>query len=268
MRLVRVAVLAVVLLAACSAPSEVDGGVDASHRLDAGADAGGPRDAGVDGGAIVDAAMDAALDAGAFDAGVDAAVTSDGGALDGAALDGAMLDAAMLDGGAIVGVLDGSVCGAEVLEVPPVPSPHVTTCSDVTYGSNPPTSGPHYPIWAAYTTYTTPVPWGYLVHDMEHGGVVIAYDCPSGCDADVAALQAFLDARPADPMCADPVHARIVLVPEPGLGVRFAAAAWGWALRSDCLDLAAIGAFIDAHYAHAPENECANGIADPSCPAP
>jgi hypothetical protein len=98
------------------------------------------------------------------------------------------------------------------------------------------------------------------VHDLEHGAVVIAYNCPSGCAAELAPLQAWLDARPADPMCAAPVNARIVVTPDPLLDVPFAAAAWGWTWKSPCLDLASLGAFIDAHYAQAPENLCNDGV--------
>jgi hypothetical protein len=130
----------------------------------------------------------------------------------------------------------------------------------VTYSTNPPTSGPHYPIWAAYKTYTTPVDRGFYVHDLEHGGVVIAYNCPSGCDADLALLADFLSARPADPACTPPVKFRVVVTPDPLLDVRFAAAAWGAALKSSCFDLPALAAFLDAHYAMAPENTCYDGL--------
>ncbi len=236
--------LSIVLVACGGATAPADAG------RDAGLDAAVPADASThDASRPLDAAADAASDARVTDADLDAQLG-----------DGATLDAS--DGGA----RDASACATELLDIAPVASPHVALCSEITYDSNPPTSGPHYPAWAAYTTYTAPVPWGYLVHDLEHGGVVIAYDCPSGCDADLAALAAFLDARPADPICTPPLRARVVVVPDPGLGVRFAAAAWGHALRSQCFDLDALAAFFDAHYAQAPENECADGVADPSCP--
>jgi hypothetical protein len=137
---------------------------------------------------------------------------------------------------------------------------HVLTCSPVTYPSNPPTSGPHYPIWTAYKAYTTPVPRGFYAHNLEHGAVVIGYNCPTGCDAEIAALLAFLDARPADPLCIPPLEGRYVITPDPLLDTRFAAAAWGALMKSDCLDLAALATFLDEHYAMAPENFCGDGI--------
>jgi hypothetical protein len=151
-------------------------------------------------------------------------------------------------------------CGTTIVYYPPLASPHIPVCSPVLYASNPPTSGPHYPIWAAYKTYTEPVPRGFYVHDLEHGGIVIAYNCPSGCDAELAELASFLNARPSDPACTPPVKARVVVTPDPLLPTPFAAAAWSWALTSQCFDLAALGPFMDQHYAMAPEDFCTDGL--------
>ncbi len=95
---------------------------------------------------------------------------------------------------------------------------------------------------------------------MEHGAVVIGYRCEGGCDAELAQLAAFLDARPADPMCTPPLRARIIVTPDPELDQRFGVSAWGALLKSDCLDFTALGAFLDAHYAKAPENFCFDGV--------
>jgi Protein of unknown function (DUF3105) len=142
-------------------------------------------------------------------------------------------------------------------------APHVPVCSPIDYATNPPTSGPHYPIWAVYRTYAAPVPRGYWVHSLEHGAIVISYNCTSPCDAELAELAAYLDARPADPLCAPPVKARIIVTPDPRLDVRFAASAWGFSLRSSCFDLSFLDPFINAHYARTPENFCSGGI-DPT----
>lgn len=39
----------------------------------------------------------------------------------------------------------------------------------------PPVTGTHYPIWAWWGAYDSPVPDGYTVHNLEHGGVVAWY---------------------------------------------------------------------------------------------
>lgn len=98
------------------------------------------------------------------------------------------------------------------------------------------------------------------MHSLEHGAVVISYNCPNGCADELASLQVFLDARPADPLCMAPVKARFIVTPDPLLETKFAAAAWGAFLTSDCLDFAALGAFIDTYYAKAPENFCFDGV--------
>lgn len=54
---------------------------------------------------------------------------------------------------------------------------HVTDISGVTYTSNPPSSGPHFPVWAKPGVYDRLISAGYLIHSMEHGYVIIWYDC-------------------------------------------------------------------------------------------
>jgi hypothetical protein len=154
-----------------------------------------------------------------------------------------------------------AACGTTVAGFPLAQAAHVTLCSDVVYDTNPATSGQHYPTWAAYKTYTTAVRHGFLVHNLEHGAIVISYNCgDEPCDAELAELAAFLAARPADPICSPPVTQRVVVTPDPDLDVRFAAAAWGFALRSDCFDLGALQVFMNEHYADAPENLCGDGL--------
>lgn len=145
---------------------------------------------------------------------------------------------------------------------------HVPVCSAVTYLSNPPSSGNHYPIWAAFQTYDVVVSEGYWVHDLEHGAVVFSYDCPGGCDADVAAAQAFIDSLPDDPICdvdaGDP-RVRMTMTPDPDVTTKFAASSWGWTLRADCFDPVAFGAFVQAHYGQGREVLCAQGTTQPEC---
>ena len=161
---------------------------------------------------------------------------------------------------------DGRGCETEVAGFPLAAGVHVAQCSQVVYATNPPTSGEHYPSWAAYRAYPTRVGRPFWVHDLEHGAIVITYNCPEGCAAEVATLTAYLAQWPRDPRCSDAVRNRFVVTPDPELDVRFAASAWGFALRSSCFDLPALATFIEAHYAQAPEDLCNDGI-DPTDPA-
>jgi len=154
-------------------------------------------------------------------------------------------------------------CPVTVDTPPLLPGTHVDVGTDIQWDSNPPSSGPHYPVWADYQAYTSPVPRGYYVHDLEHGAVVLLYNCgDAGCPDVVAALHAASDAIPDDPLCAqagEGVRVRTVITPDPLLDVPVAAAAWGWTYKADCADTSTLVDFALAHYGQGPEATCANG---------
>lgn len=155
---------------------------------------------------------------------------------------------------------DAAACNVRIEAFPPTDSPHVPEGSAITYASNPPSSGPHYPVWANFQEYAQPVEDGYLVHSMEHGAVLVLYRCDLGtCPADVDALRALRDALPADPLCDPSIRTRVILAPRPANDVAVAAAAWGWIYRADCVDPVSLAQFISDHYAKAPENFCTPG---------
>ncbi len=54
---------------------------------------------------------------------------------------------------------------------------HVVDISEIQYNSNPPTSGSHFPVWAKKGVYDRVISDGYLVHSLEHGYIVISYNC-------------------------------------------------------------------------------------------
>lgn len=54
---------------------------------------------------------------------------------------------------------------------------HVTDIYGVKYSSNPPSSGPHFTVWAKPGVYDRLISDGYFIHSMEHGYVIIWYDC-------------------------------------------------------------------------------------------
>ncbi|HKY36395.1 MAG TPA: DUF3105 domain-containing protein [Polyangiaceae bacterium] len=176
----------------------------------------------------------------------------------------------------------GSGCGPDIEAAPGEPQgacnavettykngsrDHVELCSSVDYEMSPPVFGDHYPNWAAFMTYDYPVPLGYLVHSLEHGAVVVFYDCPEECLDEVAEVQAAIDSWPADPLCSLDIKHRVILVPSPGLGVRWAAAAWGYSIKADCFDAELFANFYARHVGNAPEDLCNQGdvIAPGAC---
>lgn len=148
-----------------------------------------------------------------------------------------------------------------VVEAHPVlPSPYVPVCSALDYPTDPPTSGPHYPVWATYKTYLEPVNPGFLVHSLKHGAIVITWRCPDGCADDLTALRELINQRPQDPRCDPLLHHRIVVAPRPDQDRPLVASAWGHSFKADCFDLPALTAFIDAHYGQGLEDDCFEGV--------
>lgn len=143
---------------------------------------------------------------------------------------------------------------------------HVDVCSELDFDVYPPPSGPHYGTWADFAVYDTPVPWGFLVHSLEHGAVVLAHNCEGSCPEVLAAFER-IRAERDDPLCREHANgSRVIVVPDPALDVPIAAVAWEHVYLATCLDEDSLAAFVDAHYARAPENLCAPGASAPSCP--
>jgi hypothetical protein len=160
-----------------------------------------------------------------------------------------------------------------VTEVTSIPEPdfnHIAVCTALTYATNPPSGGNHWPVWAAFKKYTEVVPREMYVHDLEHGAVVFSYNCPSGCPDVVSALASVFDGM-ADPLClSNPggPAARVVLTPDPDLATPIAASAWGATYTATCIDLPSLRAFANANYGKGREVLCANGVdveASPPC---
>jgi hypothetical protein len=146
----------------------------------------------------------------------------------------------------------GETCSVILAAPPDEGANHVAECAPITPASNPPASGNHYPVWPVFRVYTRPVPWGFLIHGMEHGAVVVAYNCPNGCADEVAKATKLVQAWPPKDGCARPP---IIMVPDPGLdgGIRWAAAAWDHTLRATCFNREAIARFISEHSNMGPE---------------
>lgn len=160
-----------------------------------------------------------------------------------------------------LGAGGAGACKIAVAEQALAPGNHVTLCSDVTYATNPPSSGNHYGVWADFGVYDFALPRGFWVHNLEHGAVVVTYNCPGGCADEVAAATAWLGKLTVDAACPGGTP-RALLVPDPKLDVRWAASSWGYTLRSDCFDAEAFGAFYTAHAGMPPAPEipvCSTG---------
>jgi hypothetical protein len=86
--------------------------------------------------------------------------------------------------------------------------------ANVAYNSFPPSSGPHYQQWAPWGLYDEPVKQTILVHNLEHGGIVVQYGDVG--EETVREIQSFFRDDPN----------ALVVAPYPKLGKKIALTAW------------------------------------------
>lgn len=168
---------------------------------------------------------------------------------------------------------------------------HITDIADQQYNSNPPTSGSHFPLWAKRGVYKTPLSDGYLIHSLEHGYVVISYNCGQKGSAEYQVLttkqpltkmegdEKSASMRPLTPdnlpkeqmkLPADfassecqslvselsqflDVYQRVIVIPRPNIESRIALTAWGKIDKMDSFDKNRINAFIASFHNKGPE---------------
>ena len=122
---------------------------------------------------------------------------------------------------------------------------HVAQGTAITYQSDPPTSGPHYPIPTSPGFYDAPQLPGNLVHALEHGNIVIYYDQPTPDTMETLKEWA---RHFTDPW------GGIVVTPRSGLGKEVILTAWRRILREQSFNANAAAAFIERYRGHGPEN--------------
>jgi hypothetical protein len=134
---------------------------------------------------------------------------------------------------------------------------HIDPSTQWTYKSYPPTNGPHYSVAGR-----APVNWGTVdtlvegqfVHNLEHGGIVILYNCPSGSDC--TSLKNSLtnyvqNLAPLEPTFNE---AKIIMTPySHGMQKKVALVAWKYIEFLDAYDQNAITQFYENHVDRGPE---------------
>jgi len=131
---------------------------------------------------------------------------------------------------------------------------HVPEGQRVQYNTNPPTSGAHYDTWAVWGIYAEAPEDEKLVHNLEHGGIVIYYD-PDQIEGQT------LDQLKGQVRQLSRRNPRIILTPRENFEGAIALTAWQYLQRLDHYDAAAIEQFYDAHIARGPE--CQEGLCPP-----
>lgn len=166
---------------------------------------------------------------------------------------------------------------------------HVTVqeVASYQYNSNPPTSGPHLPTWVKAGIYDTPQSEGELIHSLEHGYVIVSYNCnvhlkvisdkrkviskiyaheeegsPSAdfVDPTIATGSAINETdgcktivKQSEELANKKKLWKLVVVPRPQLDTTIALTAWNYIDTFDTFDTNRIERFINYHRDQGPE---------------
>ena len=134
---------------------------------------------------------------------------------------------------------------------------HVDPSTAPTYKFYPPASGPHFSAQGI-----APAPWqtidtlqeGQYIHNLEHGGIAILYDCPSG--ADCTTLKNALENYVRNLAPVEPTYHEIKVVLTPysrGMQKKVALVGWDYIEFLDSYDQAEITRFYENHVDQGPE---------------
>lgn len=124
---------------------------------------------------------------------------------------------------------------------------HIWPDHPAEYKTMPPTSGPHFPDPTAPGFYTSRPAFGYLVHSLEHGSVVIYYN-PNKLTKDIeSSLRNFVLAH-SNP------DVGVIAVPDADFKFPFILTAWDKMLEMDKYDSQVVRAFLAEYLNHGPES--------------
>ena len=134
---------------------------------------------------------------------------------------------------------------------------HIDPSTTWPYKFYPPTSGPHYSVAGS-----APAPWktidtlveGQFVHNLEHGGIAILYNCPSGTDCTTLKNQLTDYINKLAPV--EPTYGEVKMVMTPyskGMTKKVALVAWHYIEFLDGYDQNAITQFYESHVDKGPE---------------
>ena len=132
---------------------------------------------------------------------------------------------------------------------------HVAETERVVYSSNPPTSGDHWGRTATWGFYKSNVPADeLLVHNMEHGAVIVWYNPDTVSEAEYTQLFSIYQKMTEKEL-------RTLLVARPTLEHKVALTAWGVRLYLDSIDEKSLLTFQQRHMLNGPE------CVDKRCPS-
>lgn len=144
---------------------------------------------------------------------------------------------------------ESSAAGLEVEEINPGEPLHEDEGTPIQYNSNPPVGGRHYPVWVEEAgLYEEIIADGYLVHNLEHGYVIIWYGCDQLSDAECETLkddiQSVIDYFDGY---------KVIGMPRPDMPAVLALTSWGRLARLDEFNFDLMVEFIERYQEDSPE---------------
>ena len=127
---------------------------------------------------------------------------------------------------------------------------HIEVGTAADYAHFPPSSGSHYGQIPDWGFYRDPVPPEYFVHNLEHGGIVILYNCPTACPDSEKVFVTLLNSAPAETTFNE---VKILVSPNAKIDSPVIALAWGWELDLPQTDLDLLLGFYNRHVNQGPE---------------
>ena len=145
---------------------------------------------------------------------------------------------------------------------------HIEVGKAVDYKTNPPTSGKHYADWLRTGVYSESRDDRNLVHSLEHGYIIMSYNCDKSLQSSVSSGDATDSAMLSENFRSDDCHKlvddlikifekkdlkKLIIIPRSNLDSRIALTAWNYLDKFNEFDQSRIEKFIDAHRDMGPE---------------
>jgi hypothetical protein len=140
-------------------------------------------------------------------------------------------------------------------DVPVVGAEHIPPgASAVDYNTDPPTSGQHYAETAEAGFYEEAPQDELLVHNLEHGYIVVYYNC-EGLDGDACdqLKEGLREAMGAAGISRYTQTPKIIVLPRPGMENPVTYTSWGHIYRADDFDRQEFILYVDQNRDDAPE---------------
>ncbi len=121
---------------------------------------------------------------------------------------------------------------------------HFPDDTKITYDTNPPAEGNHYPEAQDAGVYTTAPADGHLVHSLEHGAVILWYNPKLLSQDQVKQLTNLFNSISLS---------KTIMTPRESMDVSVAVTSWGRILKLESIDEKQIKAFFETNYNRGPE---------------